>query len=54
MARRLDEVIAGLPLRQQQEIEEQAARFIAEEKTLRDVRQAHALAQERMAAVLHN
>lgn len=53
MARTLDEVIKGLPLDQQQEIKVQAARLIEEELTLRDLRKAHTLTQERMAEALH-
>jgi DNA-binding XRE family transcriptional regulator len=53
MARTLNDVIEGLPLDQQQEIEAQAARLIEEEMTLRDLRKAHELTQERMAEALH-
>lgn len=53
MARTLNEVIKGLPLDQQQEIEAQAARLIEDEMTLRDLRKAHDLTQERMAEALH-
>ncbi|MBF0628894.1 MAG: hypothetical protein HQL91_11820 [Magnetococcales bacterium] len=53
MARTLDEVIRGLPLDQQQEIETQAARLIEDEMVLRDLREAHVLMQERMVGVLH-
>jgi len=53
MARTLNEVIKGLPLDQQQEIEAQAARLIEDEMTLRDLRKAHELTQERMAEALH-
>src|SRR5277367_712668 len=53
MARTLDDVIKGLPLDQQREVEAQAARLIEEEMTLRDLRKAHALTQERMAEALH-
>ena len=53
MARTLNDVIKGLPLDQQQEIEVQAARFIEDEMTLRDLRKAHDLTQERMAEALH-
>ncbi|MBF0178838.1 MAG: helix-turn-helix transcriptional regulator [Magnetococcales bacterium] len=53
MARTLDDVIGGLPLDQQQEIAAQAARLMEEEMTLRDLRKAHALTQERMAEALH-
>jgi len=53
MARTLDEVISGLPLDQQQEIEARAAQLIEEEMTLRDLRKAHELTQTRMAEALH-
>ncbi|MEO5339124.1 MAG: helix-turn-helix transcriptional regulator [Magnetococcus sp. MYC-9] len=53
MARTLDDVIGGLPRDQQQEVEAQAARLIKDEMTLRDLRKAHALTQERMAEALH-
>ncbi len=53
MARKLDDVIQGLPLDQQQEIATQAARLIEEEMTLSDLRKAHELTQERMAEALH-
>jgi|ERR1039457_504005 transcriptional regulator with XRE-family HTH domain len=53
MLRKLSDVIKGLPLDQQQEIEAQAARLIEEEITLRDLRKAHDLTQERMAEALH-
>jgi transcriptional regulator with XRE-family HTH domain len=53
MARKLDDVIRGLPLDQQQEIEARAARLIEDEMTLRDLRKAHELTQERMAEALH-
>ena len=53
MARKLDDVIQGLPLDQQQEIATQAARLIEEEMTLCDLRKAHELTQERMAEALH-
>ncbi len=52
MTRTLNEVIKGLPLEQQQEIETQAERLIEEEMTLRDLRKAHQLTQERMAEAL--
>ncbi|MBF0552878.1 MAG: XRE family transcriptional regulator [Deltaproteobacteria bacterium] len=52
MARTLNEVIKGLPFDQQQEIEAQAERLIEEEMTLRDLRKAHELTQERMAETL--
>ena len=53
MARTLNEVIASLPIDQQQEINAQAARLIEEEITLRDLRKAHDLTQERLAEALH-
>lgn len=53
MARALQDVIKGLPLDQQQEIEVRAARLIEEEITLRDLRKAHDLTQERVAEALH-
>jgi transcriptional regulator with XRE-family HTH domain len=51
--RNLDEVIKGLPIDQQQEVEGQARRLIEEEMTLRDLRKAHELTQERIAEALH-
>lgn len=53
MARTLNDVIMGLPLDQQKDIETQAARLIEDEMTLRDLRKAHELTQERMAEALH-
>jgi transcriptional regulator with XRE-family HTH domain len=53
MARTLKEVMAGLPLDEQQEVAAQAARLIEEEMTLRDLRKAHELTQERIAEALH-
>ncbi len=53
MARTLDEVIKELPLDRQRKIEAETARLIEEEMTLRDLRKAHALTQERMAEALH-
>ena len=53
MARTLNDMIAGLPVDQQREVEAQAARLIEDEMTLRDLRKAHALTQERMAEALH-
>ena len=52
-ARTLNDVIKGLPLDQQNEIETQAARLIEDEMTLRDLRKAHELTQTRMAEALH-
>ena len=53
MARTLNAVIKALPLDQQQDIEAQAARLIEDEMTLRDLRKAHELTQQRMAEALH-
>jgi len=53
MARTLNDMIAGLPVDQQRDVEAQASRLIEEEMTLRDLRKAHALTQERMAEALH-
>lgn len=52
MARTLNEVIDGLPRDQQQDIETRARQLIEEELTLRDLRKAHELTQERMAEAL--
>ncbi|MEO5332353.1 MAG: hypothetical protein H7839_10050 [Magnetococcus sp. YQC-5] len=49
MARTLDEVIKGLPLDRQRKIETETARLIEDDMTLRDLRKAHALTQERIA-----
>lgn len=53
MARTLNDMIAALPVDQRREVETQAARLIEEEMTLRDLRKAHSLTQERMAEALH-
>src|SRR5271163_93044 len=53
MVKTLDEVIVGLPPDQQQEVETLAERLIEDEMTLRDLRKAHALTQQRMAEALH-
>jgi transcriptional regulator with XRE-family HTH domain len=52
MARTLSEVIAGLPRDQQQDIAAHAAQLIEDEMTLRDLRKAHELTQERIAETL--
>jgi DNA-binding XRE family transcriptional regulator len=49
----LDEIIAGLPLDQQAEIEAAAKILIEEELTLRDLRKAHELTQNRMSEALN-
>ena len=53
MARTLNQVIKGLPPEQQKEIAAKAARLIEDEMTLRDLRKAHQLTQERVAEALH-
>ena len=53
MARTLDEVIKGLALEEQVEIESQATRLIEDEMTLRDLRKAHELTQTRLAEALN-
>src|SRR5208282_5782185 len=53
MVKTLDEVIVGLPPDQQQEVETLAERLIEEEMTLRDLRKAHKLTQQRVAEALH-
>jgi DNA-binding XRE family transcriptional regulator len=53
MARTLDEVIAGLPADQQQDIAAKAAQLIEDEMTLRDLRKAHELTQTKVAEALH-
>lgn len=53
MARTLNDMMAGLPDDQQREVEAEAARLVEEEMTLRDLRKADALTQERMAEALH-
>src|SRR5271163_1039393 len=53
MARTLEDMIAELPVDQQRDVEEQAAQLIEEEATLRELRKAHALTQQRMAEALH-
>jgi len=53
MARTLDDIIGALPVDQQREVEARAAQLIEEEMTLRDLRKAHALTQQRMAEALH-
>ena len=49
----LDDIIAGLPLDQQAEIEAAAKILIEEELTLRDLRKAHELTQNRMSEALN-
>jgi transcriptional regulator with XRE-family HTH domain len=53
MARTLKDVIESLPLDEQQDVAARAAHLIEEEMTLRDLRKAHELTQERIAEALH-
>lgn len=53
MAKTLRDKMKTLSAERQQKIEARAAHLIAEELTLRDLRQAHHLTQERMAEFLH-
>jgi transcriptional regulator with XRE-family HTH domain len=53
VARTLDEVIKELSSDQRKDVETQAVRLIEEEMTLRDLRKAHQLTQERVAEALH-
>ena len=53
MAKTLRDKMKTLGAKRQKKIETRAAYLIAEEQTLRDLRQAHYLTQERMAKFLH-
>jgi hypothetical protein len=53
MARTLDDFIASLPQEEQQAIHEEAERLIAEEMTLRELRQARARSQQKIGRALH-
>jgi ribosome-binding protein aMBF1 (putative translation factor) len=53
MAIRLDDYLGKLPKKQQQAIKKRAAELIAEEATLRQLREARERSQEDMAAKLH-
>ena len=53
MAKTLKEKMAGLPPERRQKIEAVAAELIAEESTLRDLRRAMALTQERLAETIN-
>jgi DNA-binding XRE family transcriptional regulator len=53
MAVRLDDYIDKLPRKQQEAIRKRAAELIAEEATLRQLREARERSQEDMAAQLH-
>jgi len=52
MAKKLNEIMQKLPRARQEKIEARAAELIAEHMTLRDMRKARALTQERMAELL--
>jgi transcriptional regulator with XRE-family HTH domain len=53
MARNVDDVINALPAAQRKRIEARAAQLIAEEMTLRQLRRARRLTQQRLAKSLH-
>ena len=53
MAIRLDDFVAKLPKKQQQAIKKRTAELIAEEATLRQVREARERSQEEVAEKLH-
>ena len=52
MSVRLSEVLGRLSEREREVVESRGAELIAEEMTLRDLRKAHALTQQRMAELL--
>jgi DNA-binding transcriptional regulator YiaG len=52
MGKTYEELIAGLSSERRKRVETRAAKLIAEEKSLRDLRQAHNLTQQRMAKKL--
>ena len=52
MAKSLDEVLSAFTPEQRARVEARAQELIEEELTLRDLRQAHHLTQERMAELL--
>lgn len=53
MAIKLDDYMAGLPKKRQQAIKKRAAELIAEEATLRQVREARERSQAEVAKQLH-
>lgn len=53
MAIKLDDYLAKLPATQQQAIQERAAELVAEEATLRELREARERSQEDVAKKLH-
>ncbi|NEQ18930.1 MAG: XRE family transcriptional regulator [Microcoleus sp. SIO2G3] len=52
MAKKLNEIMQKLPRARRDKIEARAAELIAEHMTLRDIRKARELTQERMAELL--
>jgi len=52
MPTKLSDKIKSLPPAQQKRIEERTAQLIAEEMSLRELRKAHGMAQERLAEIL--
>ncbi len=52
MARTFEEVMASLPEEEQKAIHEEAARLIAEEMTLRELRKAAAQSQQELGRIL--
>ncbi|MEX2263875.1 MAG: helix-turn-helix transcriptional regulator [Bryobacteraceae bacterium] len=52
MATKLSDKIKSLPPARRKKIEERTAELIAEEMSLRELRKAHGLAQERLAEIL--
>jgi transcriptional regulator with XRE-family HTH domain len=53
MARTLGEVMAALPPQRRKAIEKRSAELIAEEMTLRQLRQAHGRTQRKLASALN-
>jgi hypothetical protein len=52
MGKTYEELMAGLSSERRKRVEARAAKLVAEEKSLRDLRQAHNLTQQRMAKKL--
>ena len=53
MARNVNDIIKKLPLAQRKKVEDRAAQLIAEEMTLRQLRRARKLTQQKIAKSLH-
>lgn len=53
MARNVDDIITQLPSAQRKKVEARAAQLIAEEMTLRQLRRARKLTQQKLAKSLH-